>query len=68
MSESLILFDQENYKQNHEVQTINRIIPTLVIRTKTCQDWTLEFKLAIYVKCIDDTFLIFFYKYHNEKL
>ena len=68
MSESLILFDQENYKQNHEVQTINRIIPILVIRTKTCQDWTLEFKLVIYVKCIDDTFLIFFYKHHIEKL
>ena len=72
MSESLILFDQEFYKQ-HGVAMGSAIGPTLAnvflcyhekIWLQNCPS---EFKPIIYRRYVDDTFLLFRSKHHIEK-
>ena len=73
MSESLILFDQEFYKQHDGVAIGSRLGPTLAnvflyyhekIWLQNCPS---EFKPVIYRKYVDDTFLRFRSKHHIEK-
>ena len=70
MSESLILFDQEFYKQHGEVAVGSPLRPTLAnvflcyhekIWLQNCHS---EFKPVIYRRYIDDTFLLFYLKHH----
>ena len=73
MSESLILFDQEFYKQHDGVTMGSPLGPTLAnvflcyhekIWLQNCPS---EFKPVIYRRYVDDTFLLFRSKYHIEK-
>ena len=73
MSESLILFGQEFYKQHDGVAMGSPLGPTLAnvflcyhekIWLQNCPS---EFKLVIYRKYDDDTFLLFRSKHHIEK-
>ena len=73
MSESLILFDQQFYKQHDGVAMGSPLGPTLAnvflcyhekIWLQNCPS---EFKLVIYRKYVDDTFLLFRSKHHIEK-
>ena len=73
MSESLILFDQEFYKQHDGVAMGSPLGPTLAnvflcyhekIWLQNCPS---EFKPVIYRRYVDDTFLLFRSKHHIEK-
>ena len=73
MSESLILFDQEFYKQHDGVAMGCLLGPTLAnvflcyhekIWLQNCPS---EFKPVIYRRYVDDTFLLFRSKHHIEK-
>ena len=73
MSESLILFDQEFYKQHDGVAMGSPLGPTLAniflcyhekIWLQNCPS---EFKPTIYRRYVDDTFLLFRSKNHIEK-
>ena len=73
MSESLILFDQEFYKQHDGVAMGFPLGPTLgnvflcyheKIWLQNCPS---EFKHVIYRRYVDDTFLLFCSKHHIEK-
>ena len=73
MSESLILFDQELYKQHDGVAMGSPLGPTLAnvflcyhenIWLQNCPS---EFKTIIYRRYVDDTFLLFPSKHHIEK-
>ena len=73
MSESLILFDQEFYKQYDGVRMGSPLGPTLA-NVFLCyhekiwlQNCTSEFKPVAYRMCVDDTFLLFRSRYHIEK-
>ena len=73
MSESLILFDQEFYKQQDGVAMGSPLGPTLA-NVFLCyheniwfQDRPSEFKPVIYRRYVDDTFLLFRSKHHIEK-
>ena len=72
MPESLILFDQEFYKQHDGVAMGSLLRPTLAnaflcyhekIWLQNCPS---EFKPVIYRRCADDTFLLFCSKHHIE--
>ena len=74
MSKSLILFDQEFYKQYDGVAMGSPLGPTLAnvflcyhekIWLQNCPS---EFKPIIYRRCVDDTFLLFRSKNHIEKI
>ena len=72
-SESLILFDQDFYKQRDGVALGSPLVPTLA-NASLCyheniwlQNCPSEFKLVIYRSYIDDIFLLFRLKYHIEK-
>ena len=73
MSESLILFDQEFYKQHDGVAMGSPLEPTLAnvflcyhekIWLQNCPS---EFKPVIYRRYVDDTLLLFRSKHHIEK-
>ena len=73
MSESLILFDQEFYKQHNGVAMGSPLGPTLAnvflcyhgkIWLQNCPS---EFKSVIYRRYVDDRFLLFRSKRHIEK-
>ena len=73
MSESLILFDQEFYKQHDGVATSFPLGPTLAniclcyhgkIWLQNCPS---EFKPVIYRRSVDDTFLLFSSKHQIKK-
>ena len=73
MSESLILFDQEFYKQQNGVAMGSPLGPTLAnfflcyhekIWLENCPS---EFKPVIYRRYVDETFLLFRSKHHIEK-
>ena len=73
MSESLILFDQEFYKQHDGVAMGSPLGPTLAnvfpcyhekIWLQNCPS---EFKPVIYRRYVDDTFLLFRSKHHIDK-
>ena len=73
MSESLILFDQELYKQHDGAAMGSPFGPTLAnvflcyhekIWLQNCPS---EFKPVIYRRYVDDTFLLFRSKHHIEK-
>ena len=73
MSESLILFDQEFYKQHNGVTTGSPLGPTLAngflyyhekIGLQNCP---YEYKPVIHRRYVDDTFLPFSSKHHIEK-
>ena len=73
MSESLILFSKEFYKQHGRVAIGSPIGPTLTnvfvyyhekIWLQNCPS---KFKPVIYRKYVDDTFLLFCLKHHIEK-
>ena len=73
MSESLILFDQQFYRQHDGVATGSSLGPTLAnvflcyhekIWLQNCPS---EFKPVIYKRYVDDTFLLFRSKHHIEK-
>ena len=73
MLESLILFDQEFYKQYDGVRMASPLGPTLAnvflcyhekIWLQNCPS---EFKPVAYRMCVDDTFLLFRSRYHIEK-
>ena len=73
VSESLILFDQEFYKQHDEVAMGSPLGPTLAnvflcyhekIWLQNCPS---EFKPVIYRRYVDYTFLLFRSKHHIEK-
>ena len=73
MSESLTLFDQEYYKQHHGVAMGSPLGPTLA-NVFLCyheklwlQNCPSKFKLVIYRRYVDDTFLLFRWKHHIEK-
>ena len=73
MSESLILFDQQFYKQHDGVAMGSPIGPTLS-NVFLCyhekiwlQNCLSEFKPVIYRRYVDDTFLLFRSKHHIEK-
>ena len=73
MSESLILFDQQFYKQHDGVAMASPIGPTLS-NVFLCyhekiwlQNCLSEFKPVIYRRYVDDTFLLFRSKNHIEK-
>ena len=70
MSESLILFDQEFYKQHDGAAMVSPLGPTLAsvflcyhekIWLQNCPS---EFKPVIYRRYVDDTFLLFRSKHH----
>ena len=74
MSESLILFDQQFYKQHDGVAMGSPLGPTLAnvflcyhekIWLQNCPS---EFKPVIYRRYVDDTFLLFRLKHHIEKI
>ena len=73
MSESLILFDQEFYKQHDGVAMGSPLGPTfdnvfLCYQGKIwLQDCSSQFKPVIYRRYVDDTFLLFRSKHHIEK-
>ena len=73
MSESLILFDQEFYKQHDGVAMSSPLGPTLanVFLCYHEKNWLQycpsEFKLVIYRRYVDDTFLLFGSKHHIKK-
>ena len=73
MSESLILFDQEFYKQHDGVAMGSTLGPThanvfLCYHEKVwLQNCPSEFKPVIYRRYVDDTFLLFHSKHHIEK-
>ena len=72
MPESLILFDQQFYKQHDGVAMSSPLGPTLAnvflyhekIWLQNCPS---EFKPVIYSRYIDDTFLLFRLKHHIKK-
>ena len=73
MSESLILFDQEFYKQHDGVTMGSPLGPTITnvflcyhekIGLQNCSS---EFEPVIYRRYIDDTFLLFRLKHHIKK-
>ena len=73
MSESLILFDQQFYKQHDGVAMGSPLGPTLAnvflcyhekIWLQNCPS---EFKPVIYRRYVDDTFLLFRSKHHIDK-
>ena len=73
MSESLILFDQQFYKQYDGVAMGSPLGPTLA-NVFLCyhekiwlQNCLSEFKPVIYRRYVDDTFLLFRSKHHIEK-
>ena len=73
MSESLILFGHEFYKQ-HDIDAMgSRLVPTLA-NVFLCyhekiwlQNCSSEFKPVIYRRYVDDTFLLFRSKHYIEK-
>ena len=73
MSESLILFDQQFYKQHDGVTMGFPLGPTianvfLCYHEKIClQSCPSIFKPVVYRIHVDDTFLLFRSKHHNEK-
>ena len=73
MSESLILFDQEFYKQHDGVVMGSPVGPTLANVTLCyhkkiwLQNYPFEFKPVIYRRFNDDTFLLFRSKLHIKK-
>ena len=73
MSESLILFDQEFYKQHDGVAMGSPLGPTfdnvfLCYHEKIwLQNCPSQFKPVIYRRYVDDTFLLFHSKHHIEK-
>ena len=73
MCESLILFDQEFYKQNDGVAVDSPLGPTLAnvflcYHEKICvQNCLSEFKPVVYRRYVDDTFLLFRVKHHIKK-
>ena len=73
MSESLILFDQELYKQHDGVAMGSPLRPTfgnifLCYHEKIwLQNCPSEFKPVIYRRYVEDTFLLFRSKHHIEK-
>ena len=73
MSESLILFDQQFYKQHDTVAIGFPLGPTLgnvflCYHEKVwLQNCPSEFKPVIYRRYVDDTFLLFRSKHHIEK-
>ena len=73
MSESLILFDQEFYKQHDGVAMGSLLGPTLANvflcyhEKNWLQNCPSEFKPVIYRRYVDDTFLLFHSKHHIEK-
>ena len=73
MSESLILFDQEFYKQHNGVTTDYPLGPTLAnvflyyhekIELQNCPS---EYTPVIHGRYVADTFLLFGLKHHIEK-
>ena len=73
MSESLILFDQEFYKQHDGVAMGSPLVPFFA-NVFLCYHETIwlencpsEFKPDIYGMYVDDTFLLFRLKHHIEK-
>ena len=74
MSESLILLDQEFYKQDDGFAMDSPLGPTLA-NVFLChheniwlQNYRSEFKPVVYRRYVDDTFLLFRSKHHIEKL
>ena len=73
MSESLILFDQEFYKQ-HDGVAMGSLLGPMLANVFLCyheknwlQNCPSEFKPVIYRRYVDDTFLLFCSKRHIEK-
>ena len=64
MSESLILFDQEFYKQHYGVATGYPLGPTLA---NVFLYYHEKIELVIHGRYVDDTFLLFCSKHHIEK-
>ena len=72
MSESLILFDQQFYKQHDGVTMGSLLGPTLasffvIMKKFGFKNCPSKFKPVIYRRYVDDTFLIFRSKYHIKK-
>ena len=73
MSESLILFDQEFYKQNDGFAMGSPLRPALANVFLCChekiwlQNCLSEYKTVIYGMYVDHTFLLFHLKHHIEK-
>ena len=73
MSESLILFDQQFYKQHDGVAMGSPLGPTLANvflcyhEKSWLQNCPSEFKPVIYKRYVDDTFLLFRWEHHIEK-
>ena len=73
LSESMILFDQEFYKQHDGIAMGSPLGPTLANVFLCChekiwlQNCPSEFKPIIHRRCVDDTFLLFRSKHHIQK-
>ena len=66
MSESLVLFDDQYYKQIHGVAMCSPLGPTFA-NIFFAKIFPCEFKPVIYKRYVDDTFLLFRSKDHIEK-